>query len=77
VRKLSGCKGMWPVILLSAVSAIGARGQVFKTVINFPENQSGVNPNVVQALDGATSGYVTVTTPSGVLKSNVPFQVIP
>jgi uncharacterized repeat protein (TIGR03803 family) len=26
---------------------------------------------------GATSGYVTVTTPSGVLKSNVPFQVIP
>lgn len=26
---------------------------------------------------GATTGYVTVTTPSGVLKSNVPFQVIP
>ena len=26
---------------------------------------------------GATTGYVTVTTPSGVLTSNVPFQVIP
>ncbi len=26
---------------------------------------------------GATTGYVTVTTPSGVLKSNVPFRVIP
>jgi len=26
---------------------------------------------------GATTGYVSVTTPSGVLKSNVPFQVIP
>lgn len=27
--------------------------------------------------DGATSGYVTVTTPSGILTSNVPFHVIP
>ena len=26
---------------------------------------------------GATSGYVTVTTPSGTLTSNVPFQVLP
>ena len=26
---------------------------------------------------GATTGYVTVTTPSGTLTSNVPFQVIP
>ena len=26
---------------------------------------------------GATPGYVTVTTPSGVLTSNVPFRVIP
>jgi hypothetical protein len=26
---------------------------------------------------GATTGYVTVTTPSGVLTSNVPFNVIP
>jgi len=26
---------------------------------------------------GATSGYVTVTTPNGVLQSNVPFRVIP
>jgi uncharacterized repeat protein (TIGR03803 family) len=26
---------------------------------------------------GATTGYVTVTTPSGVLTSNVPFHVIP
>lgn len=26
---------------------------------------------------GATTGFVTVTTPSGVLKSNVPFRVIP
>ncbi|MGB7584278.1 MAG: IPT/TIG domain-containing protein, partial [Terriglobales bacterium] len=25
---------------------------------------------------GATTGYVTVTTPSGVLTSNVPFRVI-
>jgi hypothetical protein len=27
--------------------------------------------------DGATSGYVTVITPSGTLTSNVPFHVIP
>ncbi|HTA24532.1 MAG TPA: IPT/TIG domain-containing protein [Terriglobales bacterium] len=26
---------------------------------------------------GATSGYVTVTTPAGVLTSNVPFRIIP
>jgi hypothetical protein len=26
---------------------------------------------------GATSGFVTVTTPSGTLTSNVPFQVVP
>jgi hypothetical protein len=26
---------------------------------------------------GATTGYVTVTTPSGTLTSNVPFRVIP
>jgi uncharacterized repeat protein (TIGR03803 family) len=26
---------------------------------------------------GATTGYVTVTTPSGVLESNAPFHVIP
>jgi uncharacterized protein YpuA (DUF1002 family) len=26
---------------------------------------------------GATTGYVTVTTPSGTLTSNVPFQVLP
>jgi hypothetical protein len=26
---------------------------------------------------GATTGYVTVTTPSGTLTSNVPFHVIP
>jgi hypothetical protein len=26
---------------------------------------------------GAATGYVTVTTPTGVLTSNVPFQVIP
>jgi hypothetical protein len=26
---------------------------------------------------GGTSGYVTVTTPSGKLTSNVPFRVIP
>ncbi len=27
--------------------------------------------------EGATTGYVTVTTPSGVLTSNVPFRVLP
>jgi uncharacterized repeat protein (TIGR03803 family) len=27
--------------------------------------------------EGATTGYVTVTTPTGVLTSNVPFHVIP
>ena len=26
--------------------------------------------------EGATTGYVTVTTPTGVLTSNVPFHVI-
>jgi hypothetical protein len=26
---------------------------------------------------GATTGYVTVTTPSGTLTSNVPFHVLP
>lgn len=31
---------------------------------------------VTHVPDGATTGYVTVTTPTGVLTSNVPFRVI-
>jgi hypothetical protein len=37
----------------------------------------GIGPFVTFVPAGATTGYVTVATPTGTLTSNVPFHVIP
>ena len=44
-----------------------------------PANFTIVSDTFIKATvpSGATTGYVTVTTPTGVLTSNVPFHVIP
>jgi len=44
-----------------------------------PANFTVISDSYIQATvpPGATTGYVTVTTPSGTLTSNVPFRVIP
>ncbi|HTZ98378.1 MAG TPA: choice-of-anchor tandem repeat GloVer-containing protein [Terriglobales bacterium] len=44
-----------------------------------PANFTVVSDTLIKATvpQGATTGYVTVTTPTGVLTSNVPFHVIP
>jgi uncharacterized repeat protein (TIGR03803 family) len=62
----------------------GILGQGFTgtTSVSFngtPANFTVVSDTYLKATvpPGATTGYVTVTTPTGVLKSNVPFHVIP
>jgi uncharacterized repeat protein (TIGR03803 family) len=61
----------------------GILGQGFtgttSVVLNgIPANFTVVSDTFIEATvpQGATTGYVTVTTPTGVLKSNVPFHVI-
>ena len=50
----------------TGVSFNGRRGRI----------QGGLeNPDLSQVPSGATTGFVTVHTPSGTLKSNVKFQV--
>lgn len=53
----------------------GILGQGFIGTTSVSINGTPASFNVVPP--GATTGYVTVTTPTGVLTSNVPFQVIP
>lgn len=64
--------------------SIGILGQGFTGTTAVSLNGTPLNFNVVSDTyltatvpSGATSGYVTVTTPTGVLTSNVPFRVIP
>jgi uncharacterized repeat protein (TIGR03803 family) len=63
---------------------IGILGQGFTGATSVllngtPANFTVVSDTLIRATvpAGATTGYVTVTTPSGTLKSNVPFHVIP
>jgi len=62
----------------------GILGQGFKGTTDVSLNGNRANFTVVSDTyiratvpAGATTGYVTVTTPTGVLTSNVPFHVIP
>jgi uncharacterized repeat protein (TIGR03803 family) len=57
----------------------GLTGTTGVSVNGMPASFTIVSDTYIQATvpAGATSGYVTVTTPSGTLTSNVPFHVIP
>jgi uncharacterized repeat protein (TIGR03803 family) len=64
--------------------AFGILGQGFTGTTNvslngIPTSFTVVSDTFIKATvpAGATTGYVTVTTPTGTLTSNVPFQVIP
>ena len=56
----------------------GFTGTISVTLNGVPANFTVVSDTFIKATvpAGATTGYVTVTTPTGVLTSNVPFQVI-
>lgn len=57
----------------------GLTGTTSVMLNGVPANFTVVSDTYIRATvpPGAATGYVTVTTPSGVLKSNVPFHVIP
>jgi len=76
------------VAFIHAVGRVGrtagllGRGLTGTTSVMFngvPSDFTVVSDTFIKATvpRGATTGYVTVTTPSAVLKSNVPFRVIP
>ena len=56
----------------------GLTGTTSVTLNEIPANFTVVSDTFIKATvpQGATTGYVTVNTPTGVLKSNVPFHVI-
>jgi uncharacterized repeat protein (TIGR03803 family) len=57
----------------------GFTGTTSVMLNGIPVNFTVVSDTFIKATvpPGATTGYVTVTTPTGVLTSNVPFHVIP
>ena len=57
----------------------GFTGTTSVTLNGIPADFTVVSDTFIKATvpSGATTGYVTVTTPTGVLTSNVPFHVIP
>jgi len=57
----------------------GFTGATAVAINQVPANFKVVSDTYLTATvpSGATTGYVTVTTPSGVLKSNVPFRILP
>ncbi len=57
----------------------GFTGTTSVSLSGIPASFTVVSDTYIKATvpAGATTGYVTVTTPSGVLTSNVPFHVIP
>jgi len=57
----------------------GFNGTTSVSLNGTPASFKVVSDSFIKAMvpAGATTGYVTVTTPSGTLTSNVPFQVIP
>lgn len=58
-----GFAGTTSVTLNGNPASFAVKSDTFITVASVPA--------------GATTGYVTVTTPSGALTSNVPFNVLP
>jgi uncharacterized protein (TIGR03437 family) len=56
----------------------GLSGTTSVTLNGIPATFTVVSDTLIKATvpAGATTGYVTVTTPSGTLTSNVPFHVI-
>ena len=56
----------------------GFTGTTAVSLNGIPASFTVVSDTFIKATvpPGATTGYVTVTTPTGILKSNVPFHVI-
>ncbi|SRR5579871_375040 len=67
------------VNLLIGILGQGFTGTTSVTLNGTPANFTVVSDTFIKATvpAGATTGYVTVTTPSGTLTSNVPFYVLP
>jgi len=63
----------------SGILGQGLTGTTAVSFNNTPSNFTVSSDSFIQAAvpQGATTGYISVTTPSGVLQSNVPFRVIP
>ncbi|HTZ98257.1 MAG TPA: choice-of-anchor tandem repeat GloVer-containing protein [Terriglobales bacterium] len=64
---------------ISDILGQGFTGTTSVTLNGLPANFKVVSDTYLTATipPGATTGYVTVTTPTGVLTSNVPFRVLP
>jgi len=68
--------GVGNVVNILGQGLVGTTGISFNGIAaNFTVKAKTILEATVPA--GATTGYVTVTTPSGTLTSNVPFHVIP
>jgi uncharacterized repeat protein (TIGR03803 family) len=67
-----------PVGQTGGILGQGFTGTTAVAINGTPANFTVVSDTFITATvpAGATTGYVTVTTPNGVLKSNVPFRVI-
>lgn len=63
----------------AAILGQGLTGTSSVAINGIPADFTVVSDTSIRATvpAGATTGYVTVTTPDGTLKSNVPFRVIP
>jgi hypothetical protein len=63
----------------SGILGQGLTGTTSVELNGIPASFTIVSDTFIRATvpTGATTGYVTVTTPSGTLTSNVPFHVIP
>jgi uncharacterized repeat protein (TIGR03803 family) len=68
-----------PVGQTGPILGQGLTGTTSVTLNAIPASFKVKSDTLIEATvpPGATTGYVTVTTPTGVLTSNVPFQVIP
>jgi uncharacterized protein (TIGR03437 family) len=71
--------GAGKVNQIAGILGQGFTGTTSVLLNGIPANFTVVSDTFIKATvpPGATTGYVTVTTPTGVLSSNVPFHVIP
>jgi|HubBroStandDraft_4_1064222.scaffolds.fasta_scaffold05500_2 uncharacterized protein (TIGR03437 family) len=82
MAKLDVWKRAWAVLLLLVATALASPAQTYTTLVSFDGSAAAftvVSATEIQATvpDGATTGFVSVTIPSGTLRSNKQFQVGP